>query len=69
VMELLEANGLQDQVKMVRIGVPDHIITHGDAKLLLAKYGLDTEGIYSTVKRAGSELEQKSAGKRLRAVK
>ncbi len=40
VMELLEENGLQDQVKVVRMGVPDRIITHGDPKLLLAKYGL-----------------------------
>jgi 1-deoxy-D-xylulose-5-phosphate synthase len=69
VMELLEANGLQDQVKVVRMGVPDRIVTHGDAKLLLAKYGLDAEGIYSRAKAAASDLERKNAGKRLRAVK
>jgi 1-deoxy-D-xylulose-5-phosphate synthase len=69
VMELLEANGLQDQVKVVRMGVPDRIVTHGDAKLLLGQYGLDAGGIYEKVKRASSELAQKSAGKRLRAVK
>jgi len=68
-MELLEANGLQDQVKVVRMGVPDHIVTHGDAKLLLAKYDLNADGIYEKVKTASSELGQKSAGKRLRAVK
>ena len=45
VMELLEENGLQDQVRVVRMGIPDRRITHGDAKLLLAKYGLDAEGI------------------------
>src|SRR6188508_1385908 len=67
VMELLEANGLQDQVKVVRMGVPDRIVTHGDAKLLLGQYGLDADGIYEKVKRASSELAQKSAGKRLRA--
>ena len=69
VMELLEANGLQDQIKIVRMGVPDRIVTHGDAKLLLAKYGLNADGIYEKVRTASSELGQKNAGKRLRAVK
>jgi 1-deoxy-D-xylulose-5-phosphate synthase len=50
VLELLEQNGLQTAVKVVRIGVPDKIITHGDAGLLLAKYGLDADGIYTKVK-------------------
>jgi hypothetical protein len=36
---------------------------------LLAQYGLDAEGIYSKVKAAASDLDEKSAGKRLRAVK
>ena len=49
-MELLEENGLQDQVRVVRMGVPDRLITHGDAKLLLAKYGLDADGIYTRVR-------------------
>src|SRR5256714_11375871 len=51
VMELLEENGLQDKVRVVRMGVPDRIVTHGDAKLLLAKYGLDADGIYTRVKQ------------------
>jgi 1-deoxy-D-xylulose-5-phosphate synthase len=46
VWNLLEENDLLDKVKVVRMGVPDRIITHGDAKLLLAKYGLDADGIY-----------------------
>jgi 1-deoxy-D-xylulose-5-phosphate synthase len=50
VLELLEQNGLQTAVKVVRMGVPDKIITHGDASLLLAKYGLDADGIYTKVK-------------------
>lgn len=50
VLELLEEKGLQDQVKIVRMGIPDRIVTHGDAKLLLAKYGLDADGIYMKVK-------------------
>ncbi len=70
VMELLEQRGLQDGIKVIRMGVPDRIVTHGDAKLLLAKYGLDSDGIYQRVKEAAVELPRKRAsGKRLRAVK
>src|SRR5262249_61685443 len=52
VLELLEENGLQDKVRVVRMGIPDRIVTHGDAKLLLAKYGLDADGIYTRVKES-----------------
>jgi len=69
VMELLEANGLQDQVKVVRMGVPDRIVTHGDAKLLLAKYGLDADGIYLKTKESISALGSKPKRKPLRAVR
>jgi 1-deoxy-D-xylulose-5-phosphate synthase len=64
VMELLEENGMLDQVKIVRMGVPDRIVTHGDAKLLLAKYGLDADGIYNKVKETIEILEQRRAGKK-----
>ncbi|MBA3442312.1 MAG: 1-deoxy-D-xylulose-5-phosphate synthase, partial [Pyrinomonadaceae bacterium] len=57
VLELLEDNGLQDRVRVVRMGVPDRIIVHGDAKLLLAKYGLDSDGIYTRVKESVEVLE------------
>jgi 1-deoxy-D-xylulose-5-phosphate synthase len=50
VMELLEENGLLDKTRVVRMGVPDRIVTHGDPKLLMAKYGLDADGIYTRVK-------------------
>src|SRR4026207_2121974 len=56
VMELLEENGLQDQVRVVRMGIPDRLITHGDAKLLLAKYGLEADGIYNRVEGRGGGL-------------
>ena len=69
VMELLEANGLQDRVKVVRMGVPDRIVTHGDAKLLLGKYGLDDEGIHQRVKQAAAGLGPSQSKKPLRAVK
>src|SRR5437660_10700078 len=61
VMELLEENGLQDKVRVVRMGVPDRIVTHGDPKLLLAKYGLDADGIYTRVKEAVEVLEDRRA--------
>jgi len=59
VMELLEENGLLDSLKLVRMGVPDRIITHGDPKLLLAKYGLDADGIYTRVREAWEVLEER----------
>lgn len=64
VMELLEENGLQDRVRVVRMGVPDRWVTHGDAQLLLAKYGLDADGIYTRVKEEIEVLEDRRAGNR-----
>jgi len=61
VLELLEENGMQDKVRFVRMGVPDRIVTHGDAKLLLAKYGLDADGIYTRVKQAVEVLDDRRA--------
>jgi 1-deoxy-D-xylulose-5-phosphate synthase len=61
VVELLEENGLQDKVRVVRMGIPDTIVTHGDAKLLLAKYGLDTDGIYTRVKESVEVLDDRRA--------
>ena len=68
VMELLEANGLQDRVKVVRMGVPDEIVTHGDAKRLLGQYGLESEGIYNKVREAAAQLGPIQTKKPLRAV-
>ena len=59
VMELLEENGLADKVKVVRMGVPDRIVTHGDPKLLLAKFGLDADGIYTKIKETIEMLEER----------
>lgn len=59
VIELLEENGLQDKVRVVRMGIPDRLITHGDAKLLLAKYGLDSDGIYNRVKESIDLLDNR----------
>ena len=69
-IETLELLGLQDTVKIVRMGVPDRIVTHGDAKLLLAKYGLDADGIYQKAKEAAADaVSSKGRRKPLRAVK
>ncbi len=64
VMELLEENNLLDKVKVVRMGVPDKIITHGDPKLLLAQYGLDADGIYQKVKEAIENLDERQTGRK-----
>ncbi|HLM62464.1 MAG TPA: 1-deoxy-D-xylulose-5-phosphate synthase, partial [Pyrinomonadaceae bacterium] len=70
VLELLEENGLLDKVKVVRMGVPDRIITHGDPKLLLAKYGLDADGIYTRVKETIEILEERrTRRKQLKVVR
>jgi 1-deoxy-D-xylulose-5-phosphate synthase len=49
VMELLEENHLSE-VRVLRLGFPDKLIEHGSQSLLLAKYGLDADGIYLRVK-------------------
>lgn len=61
VLELLEENGLQDKVRVVRMGIPDRLVTHGDPKLLLAKYGLDADGIYTRVKESIEVLDERRA--------
>ncbi|HLE61878.1 MAG TPA: 1-deoxy-D-xylulose-5-phosphate synthase [Pyrinomonadaceae bacterium] len=61
VLELLEENGLQDRIRLVRMGIPDRLVTHGDPKLLLAKYGLDSDGIYMRVKESIDVLDERRA--------
>jgi 1-deoxy-D-xylulose-5-phosphate synthase len=70
VLELLVEKGLADEIKVVRIGVPDEIVTHGDPKILLANYGLDADGIYSRTLAAFEQMDAKTANpKRIKAVK
>ncbi len=64
VLELLEKKLLSDKVKVVRIGVPDEIVTHGDPKILLANYGLDADGIYSKTLEALESLEEKQINRK-----
>jgi len=61
VLELLEENGLQDRVRVVRMGIPDRLVTHGDPKLLLAKYGLDADGIFTRIKESVEVLDDRRA--------
>src|ERR671938_988877 len=61
VIELLEEHGFQVKVRVVRMGIPDRLITHGDAKLLLAKYGLDADGIYNRVRESIDVLDDRRA--------
>lgn len=68
VLELLEENGLQDAVRVVRMGVPDRIVTHGDAKLLLAKFGLDADGIVERVRVEIETLDGKRTRRKARAA-
>ncbi len=70
VLELLEEKGLADSVRVVRMGVPDEIVTHGDPKKLLADYGLDATGIRDRVIRSLDAIDAgHGAGNRLKAVK
>ena len=70
VIELLEQNSLLDKIKVVRMGVPDRIVTHGDPKLLLAKYGLDADGIYSKVVETLDIMDEKRTNQiKIKAVR
>ena len=70
VMELLEEKELLDNTSVVRMGVPDEIVTHGDPKFLLGEFGLDADGIFNKVKESiAAQTEQSSNNRRLRMVK
>lgn len=70
VMEFLESRGLQESVKIVRMGVPDEIVSHGDASRLLGEYGLDRKGIAERVAASLAGLDSRDRGdQRIRAVK
>ncbi|MBA3334778.1 MAG: 1-deoxy-D-xylulose-5-phosphate synthase, partial [Acidobacteria bacterium] len=70
VMELLEENGLLDKIKVVRMGVADEIVPHGDPKFLLAQYGLDASGIYAKVRETVESFRERQEGrKRLKVVR
>ena len=45
-------DGLADRPRMLRLGLPDHFIDHGDQAQLLATVGLDKAGIVASIQRA-----------------
>jgi 1-deoxy-D-xylulose-5-phosphate synthase len=47
--EALEENRIFGN-RILRVGVPDTIVPHGSPALLLAKYGLDTDGLYTRIR-------------------
>ena len=70
ILEMLEEKGIADTIKVARMGVSDEIVTHGDPKILLARYGLDTEGITSKVIETLDILDERHVNKtRIKAVK
>ncbi|MCM8833103.1 MAG: 1-deoxy-D-xylulose-5-phosphate synthase, partial [Candidatus Omnitrophica bacterium] len=47
-LEVFSDNGIKKE--LLRIGLPDTFIEHGDRNLLLDKYGLSSEKIYEKIK-------------------
>jgi 1-deoxy-D-xylulose-5-phosphate synthase len=58
VLEFLESKGMLGDIKVVRMGVPDEIVTHGDPKKLLASYGLNAEGIARRIMSESNAMAQ-----------
>ncbi len=70
VMELLEEHGLLESISVIRLGVPDEVVPHGDPGKLLAGYGLDAEGICGAVRRGMDAVSGKRPdNKRFRVVR
>lgn len=68
VLELFEEHNAQDDVNIVRIGVPDEIVPHGDPAILMKRYGLDADGVKDRTLAALDVERSRSAGTRIRAV-
>jgi 1-deoxy-D-xylulose-5-phosphate synthase len=66
-LEAANAAGL-DTRHIIRLGLPDHFIEHGERAELLADLGLDANGLCQTVRRArqagrdGREWKEAVAG-------
>jgi len=65
----LEECGLSDSVRVVRIGVPDEIVSHGDPKILLGQYGLTAEGIFAKVTEVLDAMDHRARPPRIQAVR
>src|SRR5205085_3008297 len=61
VLEAANSAGL-DTRHLVRLGIPDRFIEHGERPELLADLGLDVNGICATVRRArGTDVVERRA--------
>jgi 1-deoxy-D-xylulose-5-phosphate synthase len=59
--EALEKHRIYGNV-FLRIGLPDVIVPHGAPPLLLAKYGLDVDGLYTRIKQFLQESRWRRRG-------
>jgi len=59
--EALEHNQLFGNA-FLRLGVPDVLVPHGSPSLLLAKYGLDTDGLYNRIRQFLKDNRWKKRG-------
>lgn len=59
--EALEKNRVHGNI-FLRIGLPDVLIPHGAPSLLMAKYGLDVDGLYSRIKQFMKETRWRRRG-------
>ena len=49
VLEVLNENGLLENVRVLNLGIPDKYIPHGDKKLLMRDIGLDHNSIVTRI--------------------
>jgi 1-deoxy-D-xylulose-5-phosphate synthase len=63
VLEAANSAGL-DTRRVVRLGLPDRFVEHGERAELLAELGLDADGICATVRRALHREAPKAASKK-----
>jgi 1-deoxy-D-xylulose-5-phosphate synthase len=66
VLEAAHAAGL-DTRRVVRLGIPDRFVEHGERGELLAALGLDVDGICAAVRRALGRVEPSAKPKHLTA--
>jgi 1-deoxy-D-xylulose-5-phosphate synthase len=62
VLEALEEMNLAESVRVIRLGVPDEIVPHGDPKALLGQFDLDADGIARRAKEALAALDERRPG-------
>ncbi|MBI2873535.1 MAG: 1-deoxy-D-xylulose-5-phosphate synthase, partial [Firmicutes bacterium] len=62
VLELLESRGL-GSIRMVRLGIPDLFVTHGERRSLLEGLGLTAAGIAEAARSVAGALPGKSLGR------